>query len=83
MEAGSFGTGGDAFLRLTLVDCPEDIDASGAVDFGDILAVLAAWGPYEPCPPFTAEDIDQDCDVGFGDLLAVLTAWGPCEVGTH
>ena len=24
---------------------PEDLDGSGFVDFGDILVVLAAWGP--------------------------------------
>ena len=26
---------------------PEDLDESGFVDIGDILAVLAAWGPCE------------------------------------
>ena len=25
--------------------CPEDLDGSDAVDFGDLLAVLGAWGP--------------------------------------
>ena len=58
--------------------CPADFDGSGDVGFADLLAVLAAWGPYEPCPPFVAEDLDQDCMVGFSDLLAVLAAWGPC-----
>jgi len=24
--------------------CPEDVDESGAVDFGDILAILWNWG---------------------------------------
>ena len=54
--------------------CTEDVDGSGDVGFGDLLAVLAAWGPCEACP----EDIDGSGDVGFGDLLAVLAAWGPC-----
>ena len=58
--------------------CPADPDGSGEVGFADLLAVLAAWGQYEPCPPFVAEDLDQDCMVGFSDLLAVLAAWGPC-----
>ena len=28
--------------------CPEDIDGSGTVDVGDLLAVIAAWGSI--CP---------------------------------
>ena len=59
--------------------CPADIDGDGGVGFGDLLRVLAAWGPYAPCPPAIAEDIDHDCEVGFLDLLAVLAAWGPCS----
>ncbi len=58
--------------------CPADVDLSGAVDFADLLAVLSAWGPYEPCPPFIPEDVDDDCEVGFDDLLIALAAWGPC-----
>ena len=60
------------------VPCPADFDGSGAVGFEDLIAVLVAWGPYDPCPPFIPEDIDQDCEVGFSDLLAVLANWGPC-----
>ncbi len=26
---------------------PEDLDGNGVVDFGDLLIVLAAWGPCE------------------------------------
>jgi hypothetical protein len=59
-------------------NCPADLDTSGYVGVDDLLAVLAAWGPYEPCPPFAPADIDRDCDVGVNDLLAVLAAWGPC-----
>ena len=53
--------------------CFGDIDGSGAVDFGDILAVLTAWG-NEGGP----EDLDDSGFVDFGDLLLVLAAWGPC-----
>lgn len=56
-----------------------DVDRDGMVNFSDLLAVLAAWGPYEPCPPFKPEDLDEDCEVGFSDLLVVLATWGPCE----
>lgn len=55
------------------VACPEDIDDSGAVDFGDILAILGAWGN-----PGGPEDLDGSGTVDFGDLLSVLGAWGPC-----
>jgi hypothetical protein len=53
--------------------CPADIDGSGEVDTGDLLAVLAAWdesgGPA---------DIDGSGVVDVGDLLIVLAEWGPC-----
>jgi hypothetical protein len=54
--------------------CPADIDASGEVDFPDLLAVLSAWGPCAPCP----QDIDGSGAVDFPDLLAVLAEWGDC-----
>jgi hypothetical protein len=59
--------------------CPADIDASGAVDFGDVLAVVSAWGA---CPPSGAcpADVDGAADgvVDLNDLLLVLASWGPC-----
>ncbi|MHC5114072.1 MAG: cytochrome c3 family protein [Planctomycetota bacterium] len=58
--------------------CTGDVDDSGTVDFGDLLAVIGAWGPYDPCPPFRAEDVDANCDVNLGDVFAVIAAWGPC-----
>lgn len=55
--------------------CPADLDDSGAIDFGDLLAILAAWGPCgDPCP----EDLDESNAVDFGDVLEVLAGWGPC-----
>ena len=54
--------------------CPGDTDCSGAVDFDDLLMVLAKWGP---CPGCLA-DLDESGDVGSSDLLAVLANWGPC-----
>jgi T5SS/PEP-CTERM-associated repeat protein/predicted outer membrane repeat protein len=56
-----------------LETCPQDIDGSGHVDVGDILAVLAAWG-NEGGP----EDVDESGTVDVGDLLDVLASWGPC-----
>jgi len=57
-----------------IVTCPGDIDFNGDVGFGDLVALLAAWGPCCGC----AEDIDRDGAVTFGDLLVVLAGWGPC-----
>ena len=53
--------------------CVADLDGSGAVDFGDILAVLQAWGNAGG-----PEDLDQNGVVDFGDILIILAAWGPC-----
>ena len=53
--------------------CAEDLDDSGAVDFGDVLAILAAWGSAGG-----PEDLDGSGVVDFGDIFVVLAAWGPC-----
>jgi T5SS/PEP-CTERM-associated repeat protein len=69
------GPGGVASIAVLLnLACPEDVDEDGTVGFGDLLAILAAWGPCLECPA----DLDGDGTVGFPDLLAVLSAWGPC-----
>ena len=54
--------------------CPADLDGSGAVDFADILAILAAWGNAGG-----PEDLDGSGTVDFGDILIVLAEWGPCK----
>ncbi len=54
--------------------CLADLDCSGDVDFGDVLAILAAWGNKGG-----PEDLDGSGTVDFGDILVVLGAWGPCE----
>jgi polyhydroxybutyrate depolymerase len=56
--------------------CPADLDGNGTVDTGDILTVLAAWGP---CKGACQEDLDGSGAVDVGDLLVVLASWGPCE----
>ena len=66
-------------VRLEVLECnstepqPEDVDGDGVIGFGDLLAILAAFGPCEggPCPA----DVDGDGAVSFNDLLAVLAAW--------
>ena len=54
--------------------CDEDVNMSGAIDFGDVLAILAAWGKSGG-----REDVNGDGLVGFVDIVIVLAAWGPCE----
>jgi hypothetical protein len=60
--------------------CPGDVNTDGVVDFGDLLAVMEAWGP---CPPGGAcgPDLDGDGLVGILDLLEVLGYWGACPGG--
>ncbi|MBX3372374.1 MAG: hypothetical protein KF817_00935 [Phycisphaeraceae bacterium] len=59
------------------LDCDEDLDGNGAVDFGDLLILLAAFGP---CPEDAdcIADLDHDEHVGFSDLLLILSRFGPC-----
>jgi choice-of-anchor B domain-containing protein len=51
---------------------PGDVDGDGFVTFGDLLAVLAAWGP---CAPACPTDFDGDGVTGFLDLLVLLGNW--------
>ncbi|MHC4415356.1 MAG: FG-GAP-like repeat-containing protein [Planctomycetota bacterium] len=54
--------------------CTGDIDGDGRVGIGDLLSLLAAWGPCPGC----AEDLDGDGSVGIADLLMLLAGWGRC-----
>ncbi len=54
--------------------CPWDLDGSGNVGVGDLLILLAAWGPNPGHPA----DFDGNDDVGVKDLLILLANWGPC-----
>ncbi|MHC5112922.1 MAG: S8 family serine peptidase [Planctomycetota bacterium] len=55
--------------------CPADLDGSGDVGFGDILAIIAAWGPCGgPCP----EDLSGNGQVDFADILVVIAQFGNC-----
>ena len=50
---------------------PADVNGDGAVNFDDLLGVLAAFGPCDGCP----EDVNDSGAVDFDDVLAVLAAW--------
>jgi hypothetical protein len=65
---------GDGVPDECAVSCATDLDATGAVDFQDLLLLLLAWGTCDGC----AEDVNGDGAVDFQDLLLVLLEWGPC-----
>lgn len=72
-DTGTF----DGFTLQINCNCPGQIDDDCVVGFGDLLAVLAGWGP---CPPkeWCRADVDGDGTIGVHDLIAVLSGWGPC-----
>jgi hypothetical protein len=69
--------------------CPADIappgSPDGVVNVGDLLAVIAAWGPCaNPTPGNCPADIvpigppQGNGVVNVEDLLAVIGSWGAC-----
>ena len=69
------GTEG-AFLIEFEAACPWDLNGSDSVNVLDLLALLAAWGPCQVCPPRCG--FDGDCTIGIIDLLILLANWGDC-----
>ncbi|MEE8146332.1 MAG: hypothetical protein V3T24_01910, partial [Longimicrobiales bacterium] len=57
--------------------CPWDLDNSGAVGVGDLLALFGLWGPC-PGPAGCPGDFNGDGFVGVGDMLIMFANWGPC-----
>ena len=51
--------------------CEYDVDGSGAIDVGDLLAVIGGWGSSSP-------DLNDDGTVNVTDLLLVIQQWGAC-----
>jgi hypothetical protein len=61
---------------LPLGNCPEDVDGSGLVAVGDILATVANWGDCGDGTYRPLGDVDGDCCVTVADLLQIISVWG-------
>jgi len=80
-QPGYFFSSSDYDVRLdnimiggSATGCVGDTDASGDVGFGDLVTLLATWGPCPGCPAdFNGNDV-----VDFDDLVSLLANWGPC-----
>jgi hypothetical protein len=57
-------------MRVLSCARPGDIDGNGAVDGGDLAALLSNWGGKG------AGDVDGNGTVDSADLALVLNAWG-------
>ncbi len=57
-----------------LEPCPQDLDASGTVDGGDLGTLLGMWGEGE-----APADFNDDGRVDGNDLGSLLGAWGICS----
>ncbi|MEE9296589.1 MAG: hypothetical protein V3W34_16720 [Phycisphaerae bacterium] len=69
---------GLAILELVGLSNPADLDGDGVVGVGDLLILLANWGPCADCklPGDCPPDLNDDCSVGVVDLLILLANWG-------
>ena len=52
-----------------------DLNGDTFVNFTDLVALLAAWGPCPP-PTFCPADFDGNGMIDFSDLVMLLAAWG-------
>ncbi len=68
----------DGTVLSLIVPVPQDVNADGRVGIGDLLLLLAAWGPCADCAePFSCPaDVNGDCAVDLADLLDLLASWG-------
>ena len=73
----SFIVGADRFIEIDEATIRTgDIDASGTVDFTDLLLILSNWGECPPDPEPCPADVGGSGRVDVEDILLVLTNWG-------
>ena len=65
----------DIYTNVIVFSRTGDLDGDGTVGVGDLLILLAGWGPCDDCAGCRA-DIDGDCSVGVADLVILLINWG-------
>ena len=76
--AGGSGSASLIVSFFGLLPCEADCNGSGAVEFGDLVAMLFAFddpSPGDQC------DVNESGDVDFADLVEALFFFGPCEPG--
>jgi hypothetical protein len=62
-----------------LTTCTSDLNCNGSVDIGDLLQMLARWGPCAVAPPVPCRaDLDDDGVIDVPDVMTLLKDWGPC-----
>ena len=60
----------DQFIELT-APLPGDVNADGAVNVEDLIAMFAEWGPDAPLDV----DLDGNGEVDANDLILLLADW--------
>jgi hypothetical protein len=54
-----------------------DLDGTGMIDFGELVALLRSWAAIPGSPAWDARvDWTGDGYVGFGEFLLLINAWG-------
>ncbi|MHC4989895.1 MAG: thrombospondin type 3 repeat-containing protein [Planctomycetota bacterium] len=64
---------GDGIGDACTPPCEGDVDGDGLVGVNDLLALLLAWGTFDP-----EVDMTGDGFVDVNDLLVVILGWGSC-----
>ncbi|MCH2149548.1 MAG: VCBS repeat-containing protein [Phycisphaerales bacterium] len=75
--AHDYGSVSVHFNATSLLEsgCALDLDCNDLVSTGDLLIVLADWGPGAGADG----DVNGDDSVDINDLLLVISSWGPCD----
>jgi predicted outer membrane repeat protein len=74
---GQVDMGAYEWQRTCLTDISRSspgMAGDGFTNIGDLLAVIAGWGPCDQCNA----DVNNDDVVNITDLLAVIAGWGAC-----